>query len=132
MGNRGHNGRVENAAPRDRTPRNAADLKKIQAAEDAKAFGAEALRTHLQPGCLVRLAVNATVSTAKAGSYIVLNPIACGVVDDATLRRGALLMMIKLERISSPDGIRRPCYTFLQMGSMLRCTVSDMTMIEPA
>jgi hypothetical protein len=103
-------------------------MKALQEAEELRLRGSDALRVCLRPGRLVKLRHDVG-STGKLGGFDVLSTVA---PELATLRAGTLLMMIRIERVEDAGGIRRPCYTFLQMGSIRRCTVTDLSLIEPA
>lgn len=127
MGNKGHNGYAQKD-PVDVKTRTAADMKKRQQQEEAALKGTPALLAALRPGRLVRLTANAHV-IMTAGPYNVLGR-GNSVEQPGALQKGALLMMVGTDRVTLQGGIRRPYYTFLQMGTMQRCVVQDLSLLE--
>jgi hypothetical protein len=135
MGNRGHNGFGGGGLPPVRgNARTSAEVAREQAEEEARMRGSAALKAALRPGGLLRLTHDAYVS-GRLGPYEELSraPGISGQHSDwpRHLRKGAVLMMVKVERVDGKGGVRRACYTFLAMGTTSRVAVIDMSLLEP-
>lgn len=129
MGNRGHGHQANKLIPRHTKARSAADIQRIHETEMLRLQGDSKLRAALRPGGLVRLTRDASV-TDKMGVFDKLeDTIRLPAEQQQTLKKGAILMMINIERVEV-NGLSTRIYTFLKMGSVQRCTVPDLSLIE--
>jgi hypothetical protein len=111
-----------------------ADIERAQAAHEAELRGTPELRATLHPGGMFKLTANVMIR-GQADKYDELGLCKNVPVDHPrSLRVGAILMMINIERLSfkTKTGVlRRPCYTFLIMGRAKRCVLATLDLITP-
>lgn len=109
------------------------DVERAQAAKEAELRGTPELRAALHPGGLFRLRSAVSVQ-GQAGSYDELGPCAGGSTHPRHLSAGAIMMMIRVERVdvkTNAGTLRKPYYTFLIMGHSKRCVLKTLSLIEP-
>ena len=129
----GHNGHVKAGRGGSSKTIRAIDVEKAQAAREAELRGTPELRAALHPGGLFRFRSPVSVQ-GQAGSYDELGPCPGGPTHPRALSAGAVLMMVRVERVdvkTDTGTLRRPCYTFLIMGHSKRCVLKTLTLIEP-